>query len=261
MNDLQREVAPDVVDDVPFGVDDFAKGTVVFVDWLVVFVVVGTAGHEIGDGLLFFHSLVVGRAQLDLVDVGNQDGLVVTDRFDKNVLDVVLSLLEGRRDVFAAFLGGIGRVEGGHPRPVLRHVFYQIGQGRVAGDLSLGDRCDVFGVVKGGRLLGTAELPAVVPDVEDLGGNVVEKRQEPADALGDVGLSGRRQADHDDDELVGCGVSHHLEGRRVFSLRQHVREGVVFRRPGVPGVATVVFPLFGAAVGRGVARLCCCHCC
>jgi hypothetical protein len=168
-------------------------------------------------------------------------GLVVADRFDKDHLDVVLLfLLERRRDVLAAFPGAVGRVEGGHPYPVLGHVLHQIGEGRVTGDLALRDPVGVLGVVEGGRLLGPAELAAVVPDVENLGGNVVEKRKEPADPLGDVGLSGRRQSDHDDDQLVGGRGSHDLEGGGIVSLGQDVRQRVVFGRPRVPERVAVV---------------------
>mmetsp|Transcript_4279 Transcript_4279/g.11079 ORF Transcript_4279/g.11079 Transcript_4279/m.11079 type:complete len:255 (-) Transcript_4279:109-873(-) len=44
VHDLEGQVSPDVVDDVPVGVDDLAEGTVVLVDRLIVLFVLGAAG-------------------------------------------------------------------------------------------------------------------------------------------------------------------------------------------------------------------------
>mmetsp|Transcript_14143 Transcript_14143/g.35532 ORF Transcript_14143/g.35532 Transcript_14143/m.35532 type:complete len:263 (-) Transcript_14143:228-1016(-) len=251
MNDLEREVAPDVVDDISMRIDNLAKGTVLLVDGLIVFFVIGTAGHEIGNSLFFFHVLVIGRAKLDLVHIGNQNGFVVTDRFDKNRLDVVLFLFESFHNVLAALPGAVGCIECGHPHTVLRHVLHQIGQSRVAGDLSLGNPIGVFGIVKGGRLLRSAELPTVVSNIENLRGNVVKETQKAADSLGNVRLPRCWQTNHDDDQLVRGGGSHDLQRGRIVSLRQNMRQWIVFAHSGVPGSSVFCLVLVDSAVVCG----------
>ena len=91
--------------------------------------------------------------------------------------------------MLSALLGAVGRIKGRHSHPVLSHVLQKIGEGSVAGHFPGGQALRVGRIVPRGRHLGAAQLAAVVAHVEDLRRNVVEEREEAANALGNVRLA------------------------------------------------------------------------
>lgn len=72
-------------------------------------------------------------------------------------------------------------------------------------------------------------MPSVISNVEDLTGDVVEEGNVTTDSFGDKCFSSPGQADHYDDEFVGCGGADDFEGGGVLALGDDVWFGIINR--------------------------------
>lgn len=100
----------------------------------------------------------------------------IADRFDKHAFGAEARRFQDAENVLTSFAGGIGRVKGRDADSVLPHVLEEIGQCRIARHAPGRIAFHVVRIVPVGRHLRPAQLPAVIPHVEDLRRDVVKKR-------------------------------------------------------------------------------------
>lgn len=77
------------------------------------------------------------------------------------------------------------------------------------------------------------QFTSIIPHVENLGGDIEEKRKVAGNAVGNVCFAGGGEAAHDDDELFAFRAIATDDAKRggVFSFGDDVRGGVVDAGP------------------------------
>ena len=233
MNDLEHKMASNVADHKLAAVDhlDISFVTVGLVIERLVHVGIHLPpALKVCHGLLGIGIAIVRCGCLDSPNVLLEQRLVVADALDENdPLGPDAGIGQTLQDVLPAHLLAVGGIKDGNATSVLLDVLDGVVEGGVASHSALCQGLGVAVVVKVGRLVGPAQLAAVVADVEDLRGDGVEEAEEAADALSHVGLSGGWQTDHDQDELVGippCATDD-VERGGILALWDSMRRRVV----------------------------------
>mmetsp|Transcript_36078 Transcript_36078/g.107909 ORF Transcript_36078/g.107909 Transcript_36078/m.107909 type:complete len:294 (-) Transcript_36078:119-1000(-) len=229
MNKLEREVTANVICDKLFAIDNFHVRAICILQWLIHIHVLLATLSEVLNRLLWVNAFVVGGGQLHRLDVRLQYFFVVADRLYKYLLRPYSCLAQSIYEPLPPLPRRVRGVVHAHPHPVLLHVFDQVVQRGVAGNVPLRHGVGIAVVVERRGHLRPDELPTVIAHVENLGRDVVEEGQVAADALGDVGLARGGQPHHYDDQLVALrdGGPDYLQGRRILTLRVDVRHRVV----------------------------------